>query len=109
MNDYISVLIIVLFLISYIIIFLLGLLVGRLLSFNGVYTREVIQSTQPISKTLSSIVSKETGQAISIDSSKFVVDIKTDGLEKKYQQLGDVKESEETISSSVNKLKNMKG
>lgn len=106
MNEIITVLIIVLFLISYIIIFLLGILVGRLLSFNGVYRNE---SIQPISKTLSSIVSKETGQAISIDSSKFVVDIKTDGLEKKYQQLGDIKESEDTISSSVNKLKNMKG
>lgn len=103
MNDYISILIIVLFLISYIIIFLLGLLVGRLLSFNGVYKNE------PITKTLSSIVNKNTGQPISIDTSKFVVDIKTDGLEKKYEQLGDVKESQETISSSVNKLKNMKG
>jgi hypothetical protein len=106
MNEIITTLIIVLFLISYIIIFLLGILVGRLLSFNGVYKNESIQTTN---KTLSSIVNKDTGQTISIDSSKFVVDIKTDGLEKKYQQLGDVKESQETIDSSVNKLKNMKG
>lgn len=103
MSDILTVLIIVLFLISYIIIFLLGLLVGRLLSFNGVY------NNAPITKTLSSITNKQTGQPISIDTSKFVVDIKTDGLEKKYQQLGDIKESQETITSSVNKLKNMKG
>jgi hypothetical protein len=103
MNDIFPLLIIVLFLISYIIIFLLGILVGRLLSFNGVYKNE------PITKTISSIVNKNTGQPISIDTSKFVVDIKTDGLEKKYEQLGEIKQSQETIASSVNKLKNMKG
>ena len=98
------VLIIILFIITYIIIFLLGFLVGRLWSFNGVYN-----TGQTASKVLSSINSKATGQPISIDSSKFVVDIKTDGLEKKYQNLGDIKGTEETIESSVNKLKNMKG
>lgn len=98
------VLIIILFVITYIIIFLLGFLVGRLWSFNGVYN-----TGQTGSKVLSSINNKTTGQAISIDSSKFVVDIKTDGLEKKYQSLGDIKGTEETIESSVNKLKNMKG
>jgi hypothetical protein len=58
---------------------------------------------------LSSINNKTTGQSISIDSSKFVVDIKTDGLEKKYQNLGEIKGTNESIESSVNKLKNMKG
>ena len=98
------VLITILFTITYIIIFLLGFLVGRLWSFNGVYN-----IGQTSSKVLSSINNKTTGQSISIDSSKFVVDIKTDGLEKKYQNLGEIKGTNESIESSVNKLKNMKG
>ena len=98
------VLITILFTITYIIIFLLGFLVGRLWSFNGVYN-----TGQTNSKILSSINNKTTGQSISIDSSKFVVDIKTDGLEKKYQNLGEIKGTNESIESSVNKLKNMKG
>lgn len=47
--------------------------------------------------------------SISIDETKFVTDIKTDNLEKKYQSLGDIKQSTESISQSINKLKNMKG
>jgi len=46
---------------------------------------------------------------ISINEKKFVVDIKTDGLEKKYDTLGDTKQTKENISESVNKLKSMKG
>lgn len=45
---------------------------------------------------------------IEIDSSKFVVDIKTDNLQKKFDNLGETKQSEENIQASVNKLKNMK-
>lgn len=45
---------------------------------------------------------------ISIDDKKVVIDIKTDGLEKKYDSLGEVKHSQENISNSVNKLKNLK-
>ena len=45
---------------------------------------------------------------IEIDSTKFIVDIKTDNLQKKFDNLGETKQSEENIQSSVNKLKNMK-
>lgn len=45
---------------------------------------------------------------IAIDNSKFVSDIKTDNLEKKYDTLGDTKQTTETINESVNKLKNLK-
>ena len=45
---------------------------------------------------------------ISIDSTKVVTDIKTDNLEKKYESLGEVKHSEDSISGSINKLKNLK-
>ena len=45
---------------------------------------------------------------IAIDDKKVVLEIKTDNLEKKYNSLGDIKTSNENISESVNKLKNLK-
>lgn len=45
---------------------------------------------------------------IQIDEKKFVGDINTDKLEKKYDSLGETKTSTENISNSINKLKNMK-
>lgn len=59
----------------------------------------------------SSIVNKQTQkhQTIQIDETKHVSDIKTSDLEKKYSSLGDTQLSNDNISSSINKLKNMKG
>lgn len=51
---------------------------------------------------------KIVNSTIAIDDKKFVTDIKTDGLERKYDTLGDIKKTEENISNSVNKLKNLK-
>jgi hypothetical protein len=51
---------------------------------------------------------EEKKKKIVIDDAKFVTEIRTDNLEKKYENLGDVKESTEDISNSINKLKNMK-
>ena len=45
---------------------------------------------------------------ILIDYKKFVVDINTTNLEKKYSNLGEATQSSENISDSVNKLKKMK-
>jgi|LakMenE01Jun11ns_1017448.scaffolds.fasta_scaffold9522033_1 hypothetical protein len=45
---------------------------------------------------------------ISIDDKKVILNIDTKGLEKKYEELGDKKITEDNISSSVNKLKNLK-
>lgn len=49
-----------------------------------------------------------TSKAISIDESKVVVSIDTTNLEKKYEKLGDIKQSVENISSSIDRLKNLK-
>jgi hypothetical protein len=46
---------------------------------------------------------------IDINESKYVVNIDTKGMEKKYTELGEVKQSTDNIQNSVNKLKNMKG
>ena len=45
---------------------------------------------------------------IEIDDTKYVGKISTDGLEKKYDTLGDIKKSKNDTISSVNKLKNLK-
>jgi len=45
---------------------------------------------------------------IKIDDKKIVVSIDTKGLEKKYDTIGEIKHTEEDISASINKLKNLK-
>ena len=45
---------------------------------------------------------------ISIDDKKVVLNIDTAGLEKKHQTIGQVTQTKENISSSVDKLKNLK-
>lgn len=46
---------------------------------------------------------------IQIEESKYVTSIDTSNIEKKFSSLGDVKKTDENISNSVNKLKNLKG
>lgn len=46
---------------------------------------------------------------ITIDETKIVSKINTKDLEKKYDKLGDTKETKDTINTSVDKLKSMKG
>jgi hypothetical protein len=79
---------------------IVGYLIGRFTTNNGVNNnlKSFFQNNQ-----------KETiKHNLSIDDKKIVVDIKTDGLEKKYDKLGDLKTTEDNISNSVNKLKNLK-
>ena len=45
---------------------------------------------------------------ITIDDSTHVVSIKTDDLEKKYEEIGNSQTKQEDISRSINKLKNLK-
>jgi|688.fasta_scaffold05897_7 hypothetical protein len=80
-------------------VFVLGLLCGR-----------IFLSVQSHNQTQSFFQQKnKTAQNnISIDDTRYVVDIKTDNLEKKYDKLGDTTQSTEQISSSINKLKNLK-
>jgi len=80
---------------------LIGYILGRINTEKGVY------SIKPKSFFEKDQEKKE--DKISINDTKYVIDIKTTGLEKKYSSLGDKKESEENIESSINKLKNMKG
>jgi hypothetical protein len=82
--------------------FSIGLILGKIWSNSSVYQsvdkpKSFLQKTNEVSK-----------DKVSIDDKKVVLNIKTDGMEKKYENLGEVKQSSENISSSVDKLKQMK-
>jgi LAS superfamily LD-carboxypeptidase LdcB len=80
-----------------ILFFSIGLLLGR---------NNIIEALAPGQ----SIVSKSKNKPkIDIDDKKFVTEIKTTGLEKKYQDIAQSTESNENIVSSISKLKSMKG
>lgn len=51
---------------------------------------------------------KDKNTSISIDDSTHVIKIKTDELEKKYTEIGNKQTTNEDISTSINKLKNLK-
>jgi len=69
-----------------------------------------IENLQSNYSTITNKINKNIKSTlVPIDNSKVVIDIKTDGLEKKYSSLGDTKNTTENISSSINKLKNLKG
>lgn len=85
-----------------VLLFLTGYLYGKNMAIG-------VLSEHQESNKVSNRGSRTTkSQQVTIDDTKFVVDIKTDDLQKKYDQLGEVKQSNESIDSSVNKLKNLK-
>lgn len=45
---------------------------------------------------------------IKIEDTKFVVGIDTSNIEKKFSSLGDVTKTDDNISNSISKLKNLK-
>jgi len=89
------------------IVFAVGYLLGKISSNNF-----IVQSDQQKPKSFFRKEKEDdqnSSKSPSIDSTKFVVNIKTDGMEKKYDSLGETKVSSENISNSISKLKNMKG
>jgi hypothetical protein len=101
-NDILIVLILV---VLNIVTFSIGYILGKITNNIGVYS-DSQKAVGFFEKQKNSSIKNKT---ISIDDSKFVAEIKTDNLEKKYDTLGDTKVSKENISSSISKLKNMKG
>lgn len=82
--------------------FTFGLILGRLWASSSVY------NTVEKPKSFLQKNNESGKEKINIDDKKIVLDIKTSGMEKKYENLGEVKQSSENISSSVDKLKQMK-
>jgi predicted hydrocarbon binding protein len=81
-----------------VILFVLGYIIGK------------ISIKKEINKPKSFFDSHKTQNKnnVSIDEKKVVVSIDTSTLEKKYDSLGEIKQTQENISGSINKLKNLK-
>lgn len=85
------------------VFFLLGYILGKLSSQQNI-------GSQPVSFFKKEKNNQTINESkISIDDTKYVTEISTVGLEKKYQAMGEIKNTNENIESSVSKLKNMKG
>lgn len=82
--------------------FTFGLILGRLWA-NSSVSNNIEKPRSFLQKNNESSKDK-----VNIDDKKIVLDIKTDGMEKKYENLGEIKQSHENISSSVDKLKQLK-
>jgi hypothetical protein len=81
--------------------FIGGYILGKFRSNSGVSNNDRPQSFFKDNK-------KANTKNIQIDDKKFVGDINTDNIEKKYDSLGDTKQSSENISGAISKLKNIK-
>ena len=84
-----------------IVFFILGYILGKFYN-----TTNIIE--KPNSFLKNNNVNDSRTKIVDIDEKKMVVPIKTQGLEKKYNTLGDISTTSDNISDSVNKLKNLK-
>lgn len=80
---------------------LIGFIIGKYIAKNGVFLNKEQSFFSKQKET-------KNNNTILIDDKKFVIDIKTDNLEKKYGSLGDIKKTDDNITNSVNKLKSLK-
>ena len=85
----------------------MGYVAGRLTRIERLCQNDTPYS-EPKRRKSYSQDSDDIKSTIEIDDRKFVVDVSTAGIEKKYGELGETKVSDENISSSVNKLKGLK-
>jgi hypothetical protein len=81
----------------------IGYIIGRLNNNDYIMTEKPI-----LRKNKQYNNSGKIQNEIIIDEKKFVTDISTDGIEKKYSEFGETKLSNDNISESVNKLQNLK-
>lgn len=95
-----------LFILSNFILLSIGYLIGKSSyssSIDGLDASfSVFDRQQKKKKEQNKVIEKI--QAVSIDESTFVVHESTDGMEKKFEKLGEDKSVNESIESSVNKL-----
>jgi hypothetical protein len=99
MNNIYTIIVIILVILN-ILSFILGFLLGKILSISGVSI---------LNKPKSFMQSQPSNNTINIDEKIHITDIKTDGMIKKYENLGEIKNSNENITNSIDKLKRMKG
>jgi hypothetical protein len=85
-----------------IVFFILGYIIGKFNS-QQIYATSSNKSESFFEKN------KIKTNSIKIDDAKYVTHISTEGLEKKYDDLGETTVSKNDTIISVNKLKNLKG
>lgn len=101
---------------SYIVVYSLGFIVGK---FSAPQMMQAMQAQNTInasSEKPTSFLSKantetkqEKNRKIEIDDRKFITDIKTDSLEKKFDELGNkMVTKDENLSANINKLASLK-
>lgn len=91
------------------IFILIGFLLGKIIFINN-NLHNINKSQSFFSNQGKNLKSDNENKrfTIDIDNTKVVVPIKTDGLEKKYNNLGNTTTSSENISASIDKLKHLK-
>ena len=99
--DMLSISVVSLFISANILFFIVGYLFSYILNKNSVSINTISAKQSNTNKII-----KNT---IDIDSKKIVTNIRTDNLEKKYENIAESSTSNENISSSISKLKNIKG
>lgn len=92
------------FLLFSIIFFGMGFLLGKVLNADRLVHTQKIDSFFTTQKKEES----KKNHSIDIDTSTHVVKIKTDGMKKHYENIATEQTKQEDITSSVNKLKNLK-
>lgn len=90
----------IIWLLFIIISFVLGYILGK-------STREIHNGVSKLDKQFNKN-NQLLNSFIKIDETKFVTEINTDSMEKKFESLGDKTLSNDNLSESVNKLKNLK-
>jgi hypothetical protein len=101
MINTLNILLVILILLN-IVFFILGYVFAKINNSQQIY------GSQPNSFFSKNKITEEKNNKITIDERKFVTDIKTSDMEKKYDNLGETKVSDENIQTSIDKLKNIK-
>ena len=103
-NNLLLIVVISMLIITHIFSFALGLLLG----YNTMNSHGNSQTPTSFLKN-KGINKKDQNDTIQIDDTKVVLNLNTDGMEKKYTEIGKEIKSKNDIEKSVSKLKSMKG
>lgn len=91
---------------TFVILFGVGIVIGLFIGKNNANTNyEKPESFLKKNYT----TTKQDKKQISIDDTKVVIGVDTDGLEKKFDQITESVKTKNDVQTSVNKLKRMKG
>ncbi len=95
---------------SYFIVFSMGFIIARLSGTVVTNSIPQIQHENPISSTTKAVMEeKKVNKKIEIDEKKFITEIQTDTLEKKFNDLGKkIVAQDESLGANVSKLASLK-